>query len=534
MALSRKRNRIDSGSRTGTTGTPRSSGGDGIYNRGWINENTGSSSGGMQLDPNNASYSDLIKLLSGQGDLQQLLASLGIRGMGNMSDVQQQDWNKQLLDQLLAVQLEQDKRQYNEGIRDEQRIYDTPTNQLARLMGAGISRDAAIQLLGGSGSGSGSMVTGDTPELAQGTSASQSNLNAIQGRTAIAQTVFGAIGSIAGAIGALGSFGMSAAAFSTNLEAARAAAAGQILGNKQLSATLQGIDNASQIINAVSSAVTAGVIPKDKQFDSAQDMVKFIQDHPDFAPFAALSDTGALDRAMHDVYSLDALNHGYESWRKTNDYNIDRSHLVRMQSLTELGARLDVDKARSEIMLNYQYYDESINRIINDNLRVENETKLADSTIALNDSVITLNNVTAQGVRYDNKRRKVDADFYEAGAADINDIRLAQINLEAAEWQSLMNDPEALKKEVTAWLTDRDNARTATALESIYINEEYDTQLDLHEPNPNGYQSLRDVALYWHNLFNFSLGNPKAGKDEAAALGKYAKSAAMMFLYKHP
>lgn len=68
-----------------------------------------------------------------------------------------------LLMNLLSYNTTQEQRDYDYRMLNESRQYNNPQNELARLMGAGISRDAALQLMSGSagnlGSGSGAGAT---------------------------------------------------------------------------------------------------------------------------------------------------------------------------------------------------------------------------------------------------------------------------------------------------------------------------------------------------------------------------------------
>ena len=491
---------------------------------------------GIHIPPDynpNPSYLDLVSraqdMLSKGSSLQDFLRLLTLYS-GPMSGAQGADVSKQLLDQLINYAVTLENRGYNEQLRDEQRVYDAPSSQLARLMGAGISRDAAIQMISGSGSSGGSGVPFSDPAAASASSipATQSDLNKAQSDAAYANIGLGAISSIAniaGAIGSLGSFGVSAAQLSTNLAATKAQTAGSLLSNTQFSKTLQGIETASTVVGALQSAVDAGIIDKDHDFGSSQDMLSAIRDNADkFEPFKALVVSGALNGINHDVYSLNALNGAYKSWRESHDYGIDRSHLVRMQSLEWLQGDMNIKLASSEISLNSQKIAESIQSVINDNLRVQNETSLANANVLLIDE-------QAYGVKQENVVKRLDAEWYKANIEDINSARLGQIALEAAEWRALFNDPKALKKTVETWLLDKDNARTAAALESLYLSDEYDTQATLHDPNNSSYNA-RQTALWFHNLFNFALGDPQAGQEEAASLGKMAKSAAMLFLFR--
>lgn len=61
----------------------------------------------------------------------------------------------QIFSNLLSYQTTQDQRQYDYMMLNEGRLYNTPTNELARFMGAGISRDAVLQMLSGGAGASG-------------------------------------------------------------------------------------------------------------------------------------------------------------------------------------------------------------------------------------------------------------------------------------------------------------------------------------------------------------------------------------------
>lgn len=145
-------------------------------------------------------FSGILGRFSGNSDISQLLNALGVNNDKDMSDSAAEDWNKQLLETLLNYNLTQENRTYNEGLRDEQRLYDSPTNLLARLMGAGISRDAAIQMLNGAGSGSGPVPYSDAVAAAQGIPASESDLNQLYSRSQIANTVFNGVSCLSGLV----------------------------------------------------------------------------------------------------------------------------------------------------------------------------------------------------------------------------------------------------------------------------------------------------------------------------------------------
>lgn len=493
---------------------------------------------GLQLGStsnNQANYGNLLDWLgvSNKDEFIKTLSALGVN-TGDLNTAQAVDWNKQLLDNALAQLAENNKRDYDQRMRDEQRLYDNPLNALARLMGAGISRDAAIQMLNsGSGAGGSGSLTGNAAALDNGIPASQSALNAEQTKLMPIQTAFGAISAISSAISGLGSFGISAATLGTSLAATRAMTAGQVLSNTQLANTLKGVESASTVISAISQAVDSGFIKRDLQFDSAQHMVDFIRENaPNFQPFQNLVSSGALDSINKDVYSLNALNAGYKSWRESRDFNIDRKHLVRMQGLEEIFKTLDIGKINSEIELNSAKYNEVIANIIN-------STKLADSAVALNEAnriktYAEASNIDAQTdllhQQYD--LQQLDLDWLTANINDINSIRTTQLQLEVAQWDKMT--PDELEKQATSWLQDKQNQRTIIALESIY----YGNQLQAAQDRQNGGvlptdQNFANWVVYMHNLFNTAVPNTPPTSKSNDTLGALGASGVARFLLKY-
>ena len=116
-----------------------------------------------------------------------------------------------IFNNLLSYQTTQDQRQYDFNMLQEQRNYNTPTNELARLTGAGISRDAALQILsrgatGGTGVGSDaaqmlSQSAGAGSALANGSATTQGAINSaiagIQALTGLVNMGFGVAQSVA-------------------------------------------------------------------------------------------------------------------------------------------------------------------------------------------------------------------------------------------------------------------------------------------------------------------------------------------------
>lgn len=95
-------------------------------------------------------YSHALGSLGLQGtDGNKLLQQLLLLASTNLgySGTAYGDIQKLLLEMYLKQLTANEQRDFDKSALDEQRLYDNPQNQLARLMGAGISRDAAIQML---------------------------------------------------------------------------------------------------------------------------------------------------------------------------------------------------------------------------------------------------------------------------------------------------------------------------------------------------------------------------------------------------
>lgn len=143
----------------------------------------------------NQSWNILQNVDKHNGDpLIDLFQSFMMQGEFGWNAIETKDWNKEVLSAALQQYIVGLNNQYNEKLRDEQRAYDNPTSQLLRLTGAGIGRDAAIQLLSGAGAGAGAGAPYSTaPTLDAGSSPSESTLNAVQTGASLINSAIGLV-----------------------------------------------------------------------------------------------------------------------------------------------------------------------------------------------------------------------------------------------------------------------------------------------------------------------------------------------------
>lgn len=124
--------------------------------------------------------------------IMQMLMELAAKN-GNPIGTYDDEVQQQIFKLLLDYVTKNEQREFDKSALDEQRQYDSPTNQLARLMSAGVSRDAAIQLLGQGGE---SPLVGSGADVGSGTEFSnptQNLMNGIHQGLSILQSVGGLV-----------------------------------------------------------------------------------------------------------------------------------------------------------------------------------------------------------------------------------------------------------------------------------------------------------------------------------------------------
>lgn len=340
MASIRKPNgRVPADGRTrGSSSTPKPTLAD-IFN----GHSTRSAINPQDLNPNDSNYSDILgRLTSGSDDsIMQLLRALGIDQNGGLKIPQRDDWNHQLLTTLIDYFLTQDNRSYNESMRDEQRVFDSPTNQLARLMGAGVSRDAAIQML----SGGSEPIQSEAASAAQGIAPSQSRLNGIQAALAPIQTAFDAIS----AVGGLVSLGFS---IPQAIQQTRALKYGNFMNQQQQNA----FNSVNSLTNALQTAVSDGILTAQdlEGWSNANDAYKWLNDHADTNFVKPLADSGVLQGVFGSTIGREMFNSHWQQMRDARSGGDLYDSFMRQQHLEEGLKEVSTSAMRS------QYYQTMI------------------------------------------------------------------------------------------------------------------------------------------------------------------------------
>lgn len=441
------------------------------------------------LDQNTNGSNDLLV---------QLLRALGIGSTGEITGTDRKDWNKQLLDTLVSHQSTLENRQYNESLRDEQRIYDNPMSQLARLMGAGISRDQAIQMLssGGSGSGGSAVPYSEPSAIAEGIAPSQSDLNHAQAVTAKLNTGLGFVSAAAGLV----SLGFSAAQAIPQINLLKNQ---EYLSSKQR----QSFDDAGTAFRLISKS---GKVSKDTfgSIKSVSDAINSLYKNGDLAA-KDFVDNGGMDRLrQNSIYSLPFLNQMYKNELEPNYYARQLESALRLQeSQTNLNM-VDSNKALVETAA----INANIDKIRAETAFVEGETNLQAWHQKLYESQVNLNNEQANQIKLDNE---VKSAFYHCkdnegrtGIQLLTDRSFGELKIALGTINAEINS-ELWQKQVDSMCANYEHLEMLYLLQYMYNKGEFDA-VDSGSPQYQNYLYLCRAAQQ-NGVFGYIDARAKAG-----------------------
>lgn len=364
---------------------------------------------------NGNQYGDLVELLIG--------------GMKPMSGSAMEDWNKQILDAILQKYFQNDQRAYDRQVLEEQRAYDNPLNALSRLTGAGIGRDAAIQMLSGAGSGAGiGAGSGAGVTAPQGVPPSQSALNAMQTALAPISTLFSA----ASTVGSLVSLGLSVPS---------AIAQGNILSSqaKMTQETANGLAAANQVGQAFSNLVADGTLSLADldSMSNADDALKYAEEHRETNGFAPLfAPDGAFSKVVGTKSGREMFANYWDALRSNRNAGDVLDFQLRTARLQELLGEVQTSQAQRDF---YISFEKSMNDLL------LQDAELADYYQKLRNGEIEIkiNGQILQQQRYATKAAKrndeTDSAYHQAFKDFLEQGRPETIPTSASNGQSILS-----------------------------------------------------------------------------------------------
>ena len=369
-----------------------------------------------------------------------------------------------LFNNLLSYQTTQEQREYDYKMLNESRQYNNPTNELARYMGAGISRDAALQMLSGSagniGSGGGTAAAVQGPAAGAGAAA----LNSSNAHDNLVNQAFNGIQMIANLVGQ----GLSIA---QGVE--------QVKGMQMQNTFTQGQLAAYQSVNEVTeflhNAQVSGLLEPSTMdgFRNAEDVFKWIIDNKDNEQLAPLMQSGAINRTFGSTFGREMFNN---HWQQQNRSRTDGEILdgyIRGMHLSNNIAALQPQMISAEIEnLNYQ------------NLNLDAQSLYYFQNMQESSARIQLMNKQGKFVDLQTKNLNLEYQINEAGFPMMKQNRIDELTLQAEKWNALfardgyniqIQGADGLQhtpfeNEILTWLGQGSNAADVLYLKQLYNN----------------------------------------------------------------
>lgn len=417
-------------------------------------------------------WKDILNQLGYGDQFTQFLSQLGIGGK-DPYDQSMHDLNQSIYQAILQHYVNEEQRSYDRALQKDQRLYDSPLNQLARLMGAGISRDAAIQMMSGSGSGSGAAVPyGSQGSQILGESASQAYANQMAGATSIANTVFNGISAISGLVG-------------LGFSLPQAYMQSKMLANQKYMSDQQRIafDAASNAYGIITNAGVKNAADVFGSIQSTADTITTLAKNGDIAAQAFLNSGGIQNLLKTAPISSPLLAELHRNERSAGDYSSLTDSAIKQARLNQCYTQAMTDKIGSEMSLMGTQEDlvnqqiiESAKRVasLDADIKVKNAegrfiSLQSDNYYRLVDSQIKKNWAEAELAQ---NQADIDAQQFElndAGFPMLKEARILELQDELSKWQTITRE-DVRNARIQQWVQNEKNARACAYLESIRLN----------------------------------------------------------------
>lgn len=392
---------------------------------------------------------------------------------------------------LLGYAHTQDQRQYDWAMLQDSRLYNNPTNELARLMGAGISRDAALQILSGGSAGSAGVGAGTAAPVASPVAgAGAAALNGSNAHANQMNNIYGGINTAVSALATLTQTGISVAEAVPQIQMMQAQ---NYMTQKQLS-SFQDVDNVAQMIQSLQNVGHLDKAEIDK-ISNGNDLVDYLQKvAPDNDWVNHLVKSAPYQRMLGSQFGRQQFNNWWKSIRDTRDEGTLRDEFIRQQQLDNVVRELQPDLIGAELENigadtegKYQSIRESCYRValIDTEIYVkttegkwiakqtERYDDIVNADIALKRSQASLNSAQEDYTRtldfgqdIQNQQLSQDFELSKEGFPILKQCYVNELQHTLAYWNTI-NNPEMRATEIQKWCQDVRNARYAAYLQKI-------------------------------------------------------------------
>lgn len=417
----------------------------------------------------NSSDYPLIDTLLQQGNGHSILDSILLSGLD--PDDFGSDRKNMIVQWLLQLMNTYDQRNFDKGVTEDQRkyewwllnnqrTYDSPLNQMLRLMSTGMSRDAAIAAITASGAGAGAGAGASQP--VQGGfqyAPSPTGNNDVQNGVAIAGAVLDGIGALANVMN-------SGVSLAQGIQTVNAMQIQNAMSGKQLTA-YNNVESLSEQLGAILSNPNHALYKPVSEMVNLNDLPKLLQDHIDDATAQQILANPAYTSVFSSPMALSMAN---DHWRNINDSRHAGKlyeEFVKQQELTTAVKEMDLatlaqelDNMGKEGSLLDQKLISGLYEIAMLDEQMTFNAETHDTRVKALELENTLND-------YQGRLLRQEYELNEAGMPILKQCYLEELGHTLAYWQTI-NDPKQRAEEVAKWKRDAKNANMASYLEYMY------------------------------------------------------------------
>lgn len=427
---------------------------------------------GKDLDTETQPMSVFLDMLNNGGNLNDLIAYY----LMNLS--KQEGFTDEIRDQmrtlLMQMGLTADQRAYDRKVLEDSRLYSNPQNELARLMGAGISRDAALQMMSGSAGnlGGSSGASPSAPGVIQTTGTQDLNRKQF------------ALNAITQGVSMLGQLVDSGLSLAQGVETVK----GMQMQNSMNETQLAAYNSTNQLVQQVELLKKSGALESAdiEQLSNADDFIKYMQGlAQNNQDIASLLDSDAYKGTFGSLAGRDFFNQYWSNVRKSRDDGSIADEFIKSQRLdnarrglenANLGAELV--NINADTIFKRAETEEVFARICLTNAQTANtdaQTEFLGIQGEYTQQLTKLTEAQEQGQRWTNEQLRMDYELNKQGFPMLKQVYVDELEDKLLQWTCIKN-LDIRKNQIQSWMQEERNRNHAAYIEAIRLNAVGDFQ----------------------------------------------------------
>lgn len=305
-----------------------------------------------------------------------------------------------------------DQRKYDWSLTQDSRVYNSPTNELARLMGAGISRDAALQIMsGGATAGAGVGSSGvASPVASPVAGAGAAALNSSNAHANLMNNIYGGINTGLNVLSTLTQAGLSVAEAVPQIQMLQAQ---QYMSQAQLGA-FQDVEQVTQMIQSLQNTGMLDKTDLDK-ISNGNDLVDYLKKvAPDNDWVNHLVKSRPYQNMLGSQFGRQRFNDWWKSMRDTRDAGTIYDEFVHQQRLKTLLDGINYDTAYLDYYKAFSSFDYEMEMF-------EQELANGNISIKINGQVLSQEELRTKIMQYSENQAETYNDIFNKTYNDDTD-----------------------------------------------------------------------------------------------------------------